>query len=75
MVLSECSIGASARILALDMADAQRKRMMDLGLMPGTEVKLVRKAPLGDPLVVQVRGYLISFRMSEARRIEIERIP
>jgi ferrous iron transport protein A len=71
MVLSECRIGKKARVTALLLGESRRKRIMDLGLMPGTEVQVVRKAPLGDPIVVQVRGYQVSFRMSEARYIEI----
>jgi ferrous iron transport protein A len=71
MVLSECPIGKRARVHTLSLAESHRKRMMDLGLMPGTEVQVVRKAPLGDPIVVQFRGFQVSFRMSEARRIEI----
>ncbi|GIM46191.1 iron transporter FeoA [Collibacillus ludicampi] len=71
MVLSECRIGEKARVTALLLGESRRKRIMDLGLMPGTEVQVVRKAPLGDPIVVQVRGYQVSFRMSEARYIEI----
>ncbi|MGE5703187.1 MAG: FeoA family protein [Clostridia bacterium] len=74
MQLSECSNGQKARITQMAMADTFRKRMMDLGLMPGTEVQVVRKAPLGDPIIVQVRGYQISFRMSEARCIEIDQL-
>lgn len=57
----------------LSLPPALRKRMMDLGLVPGTPVKIVRKAPLGDPLIVQIRGYQISFRMAEANRIVIEK--
>lgn len=72
MVLSDCKIGVTAKITSLSMADSFRKRMMDLGLMPGTEVQVMRKAPFGDPIVVQVRGFQVSFRMSEARCIEIE---
>jgi Fe2+ transport system protein FeoA len=43
-----------------------------MGLVPGTEVELVRRAPLGDPLELRVRGYSLSIRGSEARDIELE---
>ncbi len=72
MLLSNCEIGSKGKITGLSMADSFRKRMMDLGMMPGTELTLIRKAPLGDPIVVQIRGYQISFRLSEARCIEID---
>lgn len=74
MRLSDCLIGHNVRISDITMSDSHRKRMMDLGLIPGTEVKVVRKAPLGDPIVVSVRGYLVSFRMSEAKSIQIEAV-
>jgi ferrous iron transport protein A len=64
-------MGSKAKVTDLLMPTSFRKRLMDLGLMPGTEVQVVRKAPLGDPIVVQFRGYQVSFRMSEAKCIEI----
>jgi len=75
MRLSEYAVGKKARITGLSMTDSYRKRMMDLGLMPGTEVQVVRKAPLGDPIVVRFRGYQMSFRLSEASHIEIVAVP
>lgn len=72
MQLSHFSTGKKAKITQLSMTDSFRNRMMDLGLMPGTEVQIVRKAPLGDPLIIQFRGYQMSLRVSEANHIEIE---
>jgi Fe2+ transport system protein FeoA len=46
---------------------------MEMGLLPGTEVTLERVAPLGDPLVVRVRGYALSLRKEEAHLVEIDR--
>jgi ferrous iron transport protein A len=46
--------------------------MMDMGLVPGTEVKVVRVAPLGDPVEFEVKGYSLSLRKSEAREITVE---
>ena len=42
-----------------------RKKMLSMGLLPGTEIEIVRIAPLGDPIEVKVRGYLLSLRKSE----------
>ncbi len=47
-------------------------RMREMGLLPGTRVKLVRTAPLGDPLEIEVRGYHLSLRRDEAARIVID---
>jgi ferrous iron transport protein A len=71
MVLSDCRIGEKARITAVLLGESHRKRIMDLGLMSGTVVEVVRKAPLGDPMIVQFRGYQVSLRRSDARHIEI----
>ncbi len=49
-----------------------KRRMMDMGLVPGSEVKVVRVAPLGDPIEFEVKGYSLSLRKSEAREITIE---
>ncbi|BCJ88181.1 FeoA family protein [Effusibacillus dendaii] len=54
--------------------DAFGRRLMDLGLIPGTEVSVVRKAPFGDPIVVRFRGYQIGLRVSDAKRISVETV-
>ncbi|HEX6367668.1 MAG TPA: FeoA family protein [Longimicrobium sp.] len=52
-------------------ADAAR-RLMEMGLMRGTTVEVVRQAPLGDPLEVKVRGFMLTLRRAEAEHIEVE---
>jgi ferrous iron transport protein A len=52
-------------------ADAVR-RLMDLGLIRGTTLELVRRAPLGDPLEVRLRGFMLTLRRSEAEHITVE---
>ena len=52
-------------------ADAAR-RLMEMGLMRGTAVEVVRRAPLGDPLEVKVRGFMLTLRRAEAEHIEVE---
>lgn len=74
MRLSECKQGVKAKVLDLFLNETVRKRMMDLGMLPGTELAIVRKAPFGGPLVVQFRGYQISFRLAEAKNILIEAV-
>ncbi len=46
-----------------------RRKLMDLGLLPGTKVKIVRRAPLGDPIEISVKGYQLSLRICEAEHI------
>ena len=52
-------------------ADAAR-RLMDLGLIRGTTVEMVRRAPLGDPMEVRVRGFMLTLRRAEAEHITVE---
>jgi ferrous iron transport protein A len=72
MVLSECEIGKRVKVRALQLPEAHQKRLLDLGLLPGTEVEIVRKAPFGDPVVVRFRGCQISLRSSVLSRIMVE---
>ena len=49
-----------------------RRRIMDMGVTPGAEVKVVKVAPLGDPIEVTIRGYELSLRKEEAKQIIVE---
>ncbi len=64
-----------AKILELDPAHPFLQRLYDFGLLPGTTVKLVGKAPLGSPLIIAVRGGRFSIRKQEARQIQVEWLP
>jgi ferrous iron transport protein A len=48
-----------------------RRRLQELGLVPGTPVEVIRRAPLGDPLEIRLRGYHLSLRREEAERVEV----
>jgi ferrous iron transport protein A len=61
-------------IRRINSAGGTRRRMLDMGLTAGTEVTVVRVAPLGDPIEFDVRGYHLSLRKSEALEIEIGEI-
>lgn len=70
--LSELGPGGRGRVLHVGGdADAAR-RLMDLGLIRGTPVEVIRAAPLGDPLEVRVRGFMLTLRRSEAEHITVE---
>lgn len=73
-LLAEMPIGARGRVSAVDGADELSIRLMEMGLTPGTEVALIGTAPLGDPLELEVRGYRLSVRRSEAARVRVERL-
>ena len=52
-------------------AGSMRRRIMDMGITPGVEIKVIKVAPLGDPVEINVRGYELSLRKEEARGIEL----
>jgi ferrous iron transport protein A len=72
-LLAELPIGSRARVRGIVGTDELSVRLMEMGLTPGVEVALVGQAPLGDPLELELRGYRLSVRRSEAARVEIER--
>ena len=75
MTLAQLAVGASATIRAYPQAGPAFTRLREMGLLPGTRVTLVRTAPLGDPIEIQVRGYRLSLRKSEAALVEISAEP
>lgn len=72
--LSELQPGDKAIIRALPQDQLLATRLREMGLLSGTEVTYVRKAPLGDPLEIKVRGYSLSLRSKDANLISIEKI-
>ncbi len=70
--LNKLSVGQRGIVVRVGGKGPARRRMMDMGLVPGTEVKVVRVAPLGDPVEFEVKGYSLSLRKSEARDITVE---
>ncbi|NLB50754.1 MAG: ferrous iron transport protein A [Clostridiaceae bacterium] len=72
MFLHQLAIDQCARIVRVHGKGELRRRLLDMGLTPGTTVKLVRMAPLGDPMQLCLRGYKLSLRREAARDIEVE---
>jgi len=66
--------GERGRIIEVSGEDAITVRLMEMGLTDGEVIELIGRAPLGDPLEFAVRGYRLSLRSEEARRILIERL-
>jgi ferrous iron transport protein A len=69
--LSEVAVGAKGRVEAIDGDDEIAVRLMEMGLLPGVEVTLVGTALWGDPLELELRGYRLSLRKSEAARVRV----
>ncbi len=67
--LSELPIGECTRVCSLKNVGEIRRRLLDIGLSPGTEVRCVGKSPLGDPLAFLIRGTEIAIRISDAEKI------
>lgn len=65
-------IGQNLRIRGFSVPDGVRLRLLEMGLTEGAECRVVRYAPLGDPIEVKVRGYFLSLRTDEARGILVE---
>lgn len=71
MKIHEMAVGQSAKIVKVGGEGALRLRFLDMGLIPGTAVRLVKVAPMGDPLEIRLRGYELTMRKDEARWIEV----
>jgi ferrous iron transport protein A len=71
-LLVELPIGGKARVSTILGSDELTMRLMEMGLTPGVEVAVVGAAPLGDPLELELRGYRLSVRRSEAARVQID---
>ena len=70
--LKELKIGGTAIIKKNGTKGALKQRFMDMGITKGTEVKVIKVAPLGDPIEVEIRGYNLSIRKEDAAFIEVE---
>ena len=69
--LAEIALGKTATVQAVDGPRAFRRRLLEMGLVPGTQVMIVSIAPLGDPLQIEVRGGQWSLRRTEAAQIQV----
>ena len=70
--LKELGIGESGSIVKIGTIGALKQRFMDMGITKGTEVKVLKIAPLGDPIEIEIRGYNLSIRKADAEKIVIE---
>ncbi|MBA3465063.1 MAG: ferrous iron transport protein A [Deltaproteobacteria bacterium] len=71
--LAEISLGQTAKVVAVEGSRAFRRRLLEMGLIPGTDVTILTVAPLGDPLQIEVRGGQWSIRRAEAAQIQVQK--
>ncbi len=74
MNLKEIAIGGCAKITAVGGEGALRQHFLDMGVIPGAEVKVAKYAPLGDPMELRIHGYELTLRLADAEKIEVEPI-
>ena len=69
--LTSLALGTTATVAEINLPPASRARVMEMGLLVGTKVELVRFAPMGDPVEIKVRGYNLTLRKHEAEQIGV----
>ena len=74
MTLRELGIGESAVITAVGGAGALRQHFLDMGVIPGAEITVIKYAPLGDPVEFKIHGYELTLRLDDASKIDIDKI-
>lgn len=74
MHLGNLLAGEHASVLSIATQGTYRRKLLAIGLLPGTKFQVIRVAPLGDPIELRVRGSLISLRKDEANSIEVQTI-
>jgi len=70
--LSELTLGARAKVISVTASGSLRRRILEMGVIPGAEIKIDRIAPMGDPIEVVVKGYHLSLRKEEAASVVVE---
>lgn len=70
--LAQLAVGERGRIATLEGTGSITIRLLEMGLVPGAEVAVLKRAPMGDPLEIRVRDYHLSLRRAEAERIVLE---
>jgi ferrous iron transport protein A len=74
-VAAELSVGQSGRVARVLGVDEVGRRLLEMGVTPGVELRCIGAAPLGDPLEFELRGYRLSLRRTEAQNIELITLP
>lgn len=72
--MDELPINSNGIILSINLNETLKRKLMDMGLVRGTEFKVDGMAPLGDPIRIKLRGYSLALRKNEAKNIKVEKI-
>ena len=75
MTIKDLKIGSSGIIQSVGGEGALRQHFLDMGMIPGAKVTVVKYAPMGDPVELQVHGYQLTLRLDDADRITVEPVP
>ena len=71
--LASLRVGETAEVVAVEGDGAIAVRLLEMGFVPGSAVRVVKVAPFGDPLELRLRGYHVSLRKAEAARVQVKR--
>lgn len=69
--LSELPVGSEGRVVSVNATNGIARRIMEMGVIPGVTISVIKTAPFGDPIEVRVRGYSLAMRKTEADAIEV----
>jgi Fe2+ transport system protein FeoA len=69
--LAHLPVGVHARVISVTGSNAVARRLMEMGVVPGAPVRVIKTAPLGDPMEIRVRGYHLALRRTEAQTITV----
>lgn len=74
MTLADLPKGESRTVLSVHGEDVITRRLMEMGVIPGVAVRMVKSAPFGDPLEINVRGYSLALRRNEAESVVLDKV-
>ena len=74
MTLKDLAVGKSGRVLAVGGEKTLRRRLLEMGITPRTTVTVKKAAPMGDPIELLLRGYVLTLRLDDAEKITVEEV-
>jgi len=74
MTLKELSVGRSGKVISVGGEKALRRRLLEMGITPRTVITVKKVAPLGDPMELLLRGYVLTLRLDDAEKIVVEEV-
>ena len=74
MTLKDLSVGMNGKVISVGGDGAMRRRLLDMGITPKTIITVRKVAPMGDPIEIKLRGYVLAIRLEDAAKIEVEEV-